>query len=179
MLAHFWDLELGGLFFSPDDGEKLLVRTKEFYDGALPSGNSVAACNMVRLSLMTGDAGLMDRSRRLLGAFSDEISGFPAAHTHLLSALDMAIGPSREVVIAGDEDAGDTRAFVDAIRSGYFPHTVVLMKRAGLKGRELSDITPFVKEMGAKDGKAAAYVCTAGSCKRPVTDVHAMLQMLE
>ena len=72
----------------------------------------------------------------------------------------------------------DTRAFLEAVRSGYFPHTVVLMKRAGGKGCEIADIAPFVKEMRPLEGKAAAYVCTAGSCKRPVTDVHAMLELL-
>jgi hypothetical protein len=178
MLAHFWDDEHGGLFFSSDDGERLLVRPKDIHDGALPSGNSVAACNLVRLSLMTGDAGLMEKSRQLISAFSADISSFPAAHTHLLIALDLAIGPTLEVVIAGGEDAVDTQAFLKAIRFGFFPHAVVLMKRAGGKGCELSDIAPFVKEMQPLEGKAAAYVCTAGSCRRPVTDVHAMLELL-
>jgi len=178
MLAHFWDLELGGLFFSPDDGEKLLVRTKEFYDGALPSGNSVAACNMVRLSLMTGDAGLMDRSRRLLGAFSDEITGFSAAHTHLLSALDMAMGPSCEIVIAGPIGRPDTRAFLETIRRHYLPNIVVMVRPEGERGDQMALIAPFLKEMRPVDGRAAVYVCTGCSCKKPVTGVDEMLGLL-
>jgi hypothetical protein len=178
MLSHFWDPERGGLFFSPDDGEKLLVRQKDVYDGAMPSGNSVAACNLMRLSRMTGDVKLEEHARELMRAFSAEIASFPAAHTHLLQALDMAIGPSRELVISGEGNAPDTGALLNAIRSGYFPNVVVLLRRTGEKGNELAEIAPFVKEMRPMDGKASAYVCTRCSCKQPVTDVHAMLELL-
>jgi uncharacterized protein YyaL (SSP411 family) len=178
MLAHFWDNERGGLFFSPDDGEKLLARQKEVHDGALPSGNSVAACNMVRLSRLTGDAALEERAMQLMKAFSNEIAGFPAAHTHLLMALEMAMGPSCEVVIAGEIGGPDTRAFLEAIHRDYHPNLVVMVRPEGEKGEELAHIAPFVRELRPVDGKASAYVCSGCSCKKPTPDVNEMMGLL-
>jgi len=177
MLGHFWDGERGGLFFTPDDGEALLVRPKEIYDGALPSGNSVAALNLLRLARLTGEARLEKKAQELLETFSDEVESFPAAHTHLMSALDFALGPSHEVVIVGEEDASDTKALFKALHSVYLPAMVTLFKPAGEEGEELARLAPFTKEMKPVDGKATAYVCTGGACKQPVCDPEKMLEL--
>jgi uncharacterized protein len=179
MLEHFWDKEQGGLFFTPDDGEKLLVRQKEVYDGAIPSGNSVAALNLLRLGLLTGDQKLDERARKLMNAFTAEIESFPAAYTNLMNALDLATGPSCEVVIAGEEGREDTVAMLDAARSRFQPNKVVLLKAPGEKGEALTELAPFTNDMKMVDGKATAYVCTGGSCKQPETDPGKMLELLK
>jgi uncharacterized protein YyaL (SSP411 family) len=178
MLEHFWDGEQGGLFFTPDDGEQLLTRQKEIYDGAIPSGNSVAAQNLLRLGLMTGEPKLTEKAHRLMKAFSAEIDSFPAAHTHLMMALDLAIGPSCEVVIAGEAGKEDTDALLGAARSRLWPNKVIMLKLSGEKGEALAELAPFTKDMKMVDGKATAYVCAGGSCKQPVTDPETMMEQL-
>ena len=178
MLSHFWDGEQGGLFFTPDDGEELLVRLKEVYDGAVPSGNSVAALNLLRLSRITGDPKLDDRARLLFKAFSAEVESFPAAHTFLMLALEYALGASHEVVVVGEEGATDTDTLLKALSSQYLPDKVVLFKPSGEKGEGLPAIVPFTKDMKMIDGKATAYVCTNCTCKAPATEAEKMLGQL-
>jgi uncharacterized protein YyaL (SSP411 family) len=179
MMQHFWDNERGGLFFTPDDGEALLTRQKEIYDGAIPSGNSVAAQNLLRLGLLTGRPELAERARALMNAFAAEIDSFPAAHTHLMMALDLEIGPSCEVVIVGEPDGKDTEAMLAAARSKPWPSKVLMLREPGKKGDELAETAPFTKEMKMHDGKATAYVCSGGSCKQPVTDPEKMLELMK
>jgi hypothetical protein len=179
MLEHFWDKEQGGLFFTPDDGEELLMRQKEVYDGAIPSGNSVAALNLLRLGLLTGEQKLAEKARKLMKAFSAEIDSFPAAHANMMIALDLSMGPSCEIVIVGDEDKEDTKAMLMALNSRFVPNKVVLFKAPGEKGDALAELAPFTKDMKMIDGKATAYVCTGGSCKQPVTDTEKMLEQLK
>ncbi|NIP36568.1 MAG: thioredoxin domain-containing protein, partial [Thermoplasmata archaeon] len=99
MLDHFWDAEEGGLFLTADDAEELLVRQKETYDGAMPSGNSVAMLNVLRLSHLTGDAGLAERASEMGRAFSTEAGRLPSGFAQMMSALDLALGDGQEVVI--------------------------------------------------------------------------------
>jgi hypothetical protein len=178
MLKHFWDKEGGGFFFTPDDGEGLLVRPKEVYDGAIPSGNSVAAYDLLRLSRIIGDPKLEEKARLLFKAFSAEVESFPAAHTFLMLALEFALGPSHEVVVAGEKGAADTNALLKALHSEFLPNTVILFKPSGEKGDEISALAPFTKEMKPLDGNATAYVCTQCTCKAPTTDPEKMLEQL-
>ncbi|MFH1748282.1 MAG: thioredoxin domain-containing protein, partial [Planctomycetota bacterium] len=116
MLTHFWDESAGGLYFTAADGEDLLVRTKAVYDGAIPSGNSVAMLNLLRLGRITADAELEAKASAIGQAFSAQVSRMTSAHTQLLCALDFGVGPSFEVVIAGQPDAEDTKRMLRALR---------------------------------------------------------------
>jgi uncharacterized protein len=163
MIAHFAD-EAGGFFLSPDDGEKLPVRGKDAYDGALPSGNSVAALVLVQLGLLTGDTAYRERADGVLRAFSESLERGASAHCVMLMALDLALGPTREVVIAGERDAPDTRALVDVTRSGFRPDLLTLLRTP-----LLAELAPFTAAMTPIDGRAAAYACSGTSCSAPVT----------
>src|SRR5262249_20327755 len=90
----FWDGEGGGLYFTGEDAEPLIARTKEIYDGAMPSGNSVAAEVLLRLSRFTGDGSFAQRAEALFQAFSGMVARIPSAHARLLGALDFALGPT-------------------------------------------------------------------------------------
>jgi len=91
----------GGFFFTADDGEELLVRKKEYYDGALPSGNSIALLNLLRLLHLTGDTSLEEKAALLARSALPAVSAQPLGYTMLLCALDYALGPTYEVALAG------------------------------------------------------------------------------
>ncbi len=178
MYKHFWDHEGGGFFRTPDDGEELLMRQKEVYDGAMPSGNSVAMLDLLRLSHLTGDPVHAQRASELGMAFSGEVSKMAMGFSQMMSALDMALGSAREVVIVGRPGEEDTQAMLDAIRHAYLPNTLVLLKDPDGGPDGIERLAPFVKEHGMKDGRATAYVCTDHFCRNPTNDVDEMMKEL-
>jgi len=95
-ILHFWDKNHGGFFFTADDGEKLLVRRKEIYDGAIPSGNSMALFNLLRLARITGDLDIKEMAAKTARSFYAVVSQAPTAYTYFLSALDLSFGATLE-----------------------------------------------------------------------------------
>ncbi len=178
MLDRFWDAERGGFFLTPDDGERLLMRPKEVYDGAIPSGNSVAAHVLVRLGRMLADPSLEERAAGVMRAFSRDIATMPASHAMMLCALDLALGPTHEVVVIGDPRKDDTRAMLEALRTRFLPHAVVLLRPEGEAGKGIVEVAPYLGDFHAKEGRATAYVCTHQFCKSPTNDVTEMLRQL-
>jgi uncharacterized protein YyaL (SSP411 family) len=178
MLKHFWDKDGGGLYLVPDDGEALLVRKKDIHDTALPSANSVAMLNLLRLARMTGNPDLEERAAELGRAFSATVKESPAAYTQLMVALDFAIGPAYEVVIAGDPHAEDTRTMAKELGRRFLPNKVVLLNRSDRKPSEMTGLAEFAKDQSSIGGKATAYVCVNHTCKSPTTDISKMLELL-
>jgi len=178
LIQHFWDYENSGFYFTADDGEKLLVRQKEIYDGAVPSGNSVAMLNLLRLGRITASTDFEEKAAKLGRAFYGNVSQLPSAYTQLMAAADLAIGPSYEVVIAGDLQADDTRQMLNAIRGIFVPNKVVILHPTGQKHPPIDDIVPFIKDHSSIDGKATAYVCLDYNCQLPTKDIASMLELL-
>jgi len=181
MLEHFWDGEGGGFYFTADDAERVLVRKKEIYDGAVPSGNSVAMLNLLHLARFTAHPEYEEKAAALSRAFSGSIaqSPGPGAHTQLMIALDLARGPSYEVAIVGDPHAEDTKAMVGALRKAFVPNKVVIFRPAGEETPAITRLAGFTKDLGSLDGKATAYVCRAFRCELPTTEAHQMLALLK
>ena len=178
MRKHFWDEKSGGFYLSADDSESVIVRKKDVYDGAHPSGNSVAALNLLRLAHMTGRSEFEDEASRIMLAFSNLVSRAPTAYTQLLAALDFALGPSSEVVIVGDKNADDTRTMIEALNNNFVPNKVVIFKPVGEYSQEVRKLAEYTSELTIKDGKATAYVCRGNRCSLPTTDIDQMLKML-
>lgn len=178
LLDHFRDRKDGGFYFTPDFGEKLIIRRKEVYDGAIPSGNSVALMNLLRLAGITGDPRLETEAARTAAAFSAQVRQFPSAFCHFLSAVDFLVGPSFEIVIAGYPDSPDTSAMLNALRANYLPQSVVLLRPAGRESPVLDAVAAFTAGMQLLDGRAAAYVCSRKSCARPVSDPGKLMELL-
>ncbi len=171
MIDLFWDEPEGGFFFTASDGESLIVRDKEIYDGALPSSNSVAGLNLLRLARMTGNSRLEEKADRLFRRFSETVEGTPYAHTQFLNAVDFAIGPSREIVLAGDLLHETGACMVEIVRNGFTPNQVVLF-RSGEAGadEELAVLAPFTLDLRPLDGKPTVYVCEDYTCRHPITE---------
>jgi uncharacterized protein YyaL (SSP411 family) len=175
MIVHFWDEKRGGLYFTSDDAEDLIVRKKEVYDGALPSGNAVAMLNLLRLGRYTGDATLEDRALKIQSAFSEQVRQFPSGYTQFLSSVDFSLGSSHEVVISGSLGA---KEMLDALRSRFSPNQILVFRPAGHESAGIDAIAPFAKNYGSVDGRATAYVCSGHACKDPTTEVKELLTLL-
>ncbi len=177
MLQHFWDEAAGGFFFSPDDGEVLIVRKKEISDGALPSGNAVAMWNMLRLSRFTAKSSLEEQAAKIGRAFAKAIKQFPSAYTQFMVAVDFGVGPCYEVVIIGHLEARDTQKMLRALGRRFNPHTVTLF-RPTVGSADIDRLADYLTDHESLDGKATAYVCTDFACKAPTTDIGRMLDLI-
>jgi uncharacterized protein YyaL (SSP411 family) len=162
----------------PEDGESLLVRKKEIYDGAIPSGNSVAMLNLLRLGHMTANSDLEEKAAKIGRAFSRSVKQSPSVHTQLMVALDFGIGPCYEVVIAGNAQAEDTKAMIKALRTRFLPTKVVLLNPNERESPEIAQLAEFTKNQSSIEGKATAYICLNYNCKLPTTDISKMLELL-
>jgi uncharacterized protein YyaL (SSP411 family) len=178
MVDRFLDADRGGFFFSAAGKADLIVRQREVYDGAVPSGNSVALYNLARLARLTGRPDYEKRVSDMASAFSRQVASQPAAFTFFLSALDMAIGPSQELVIVGDPDAEDTRSLLAVAREDYHPNLVVLLRPPGDAGSAIAGLAPFTENFDLVDGQAAAYLCSGFACERPVSEPDALRDLI-
>jgi hypothetical protein len=169
MLDRFWDHEAGGFFFTPDDGEALLVRRKELYDGAVPSANSVALVNLLRVGAATARPEFDERAGEMVMAFSGDIGRYASAYTMFLSGLDYGMGPSVELVIVGAPDGEDTAELLRAARSRFLPNKVVLLLPPE-RPEDVLAIAPWLKHHTRVEGRATAYVCRDRVCGLPVAD---------
>jgi hypothetical protein len=178
-IKHFWDKKNGGFFFSSDDGEKMLVSWKDFNDGAMPSCNSVSMLNLLRLGRITDNSKFTEMALSISRPVSNEVSRFPAAYTHLLTAFDYGQGPSYEIVISGKSDADDTKKMLKAIRNRFIPNKVLILRPAEHQSPEIARTAKFTQNQISIDGKSTAYVCQNYNCKLPTTDINKMLGLLK
>ena len=177
LIKHYWDDVNGGFYFTADDGEELLIRQKEIYDGAIPSGNSVAMLNLLRLGRITANAQYEEKASLIQSIFSDRLKRGPSGFAQVMSALDFGIGPSHEIVIVGDPNAKDTESMLKALRKQFIPNKVVLLKPIG-EASAITSIAEFTKGQSALNGKATAYVCKNYICHFPTNDIDKMLELL-
>ncbi|MFC1976133.1 thioredoxin domain-containing protein [Chloroflexota bacterium] len=177
LLAHFWDDEDGGLYLTPDDGENLLSRQKKIGDTDIPSGNSVAMFNLLRLGRIMARADLEEKAVAIGHAFAGYIGQQPSAYGLLMVAVNFGVGPSYEVVIVGEAEAEDTQAMLAALRSKFVPNKVVLLRPPG-KAPEIVRLAEFAKYHSSLNGQATAYVCLNYYCELPTTDIDEMLALL-
>ncbi len=175
MIDGFWDDDDGAFWFTRHGQKDLPVRRKEVYDGAQPSGNSVALDVLVRLGRLTGDPAYEKRADDLQKALGATVRQNPNGHTHLLTAAHMARAPDVEIVIAGDPQADATRRLLETARGPYLPQRVLLLRTPAT---DAPGFAPFTQEMGPENGAAAAYVCRNHACDAPVTDADALAEKL-
>lgn len=174
MMEHFWDERHGGFYFTPDDGEALPVRQKEIYDGAIPSGNSIAMQNLLRRSHLTGDSVMEEKASTIARAFGGTAGSQPLGHTMFLCALDFALGPSYEVALVGSMKDAEITEMLKALRSRFLPSIAVIL----VSGEGVRRIAKFTENLPQLGGKATAYVCAGYSCELPTNDASRMMELL-
>ncbi len=177
VLEHFTDPGHGGFYLTADDAEKLLIRPKSMYDGAIPSGNSVQMMNLLRLARLTGRTEYETLAEKTTHAFSEMINRSPDGFSQALQAVQFAKGPSVEIVIVGSSDSLDTQEMIRAIRSVYLPNKVVLLKEPD--DPAIIKFVPYTRDQKRVDGKATVYICRNFACEAPLTDPAEVVKQLK
>ncbi|MEM6647173.1 MAG: thioredoxin domain-containing protein [Bacteroidota bacterium] len=172
--AHFADEAHGGYYMTSSDAEPLIKRPKAFYDGAIPSGNAMAAYNLTRLWHLTGDVSYRSRFDALERAASAEVKRYPSGFAAFLVAKLWQLGTPQEVVLVGGREAA-WPAMKAAVDAAYHPFRVVLSKT---DADDLADLASYAAAYSTDDGQVSAYVCTNQTCAQPVTTVEALQALL-
>ncbi|RJQ52720.1 MAG: thioredoxin domain-containing protein [Actinobacteria bacterium] len=179
LIEHFWDGSAGGFYLTADDAEPLPARQKEAYDGALPSGNSVAMLNMLRLGRITGRADLEKRADGVGRAFSEDVDHSPVGYTQLLIALDFVLSRPTEVVVAGSSYDPVTRRMLAEATRPFEPARIVLLRPTEEPESDILRVAPFTADHAAIGGKPTAYVCHRYRCQSPSNDPDQFAKLLE
>jgi len=178
MVELFADEERGGFFLAGRDMERLVTREKPSYDGAAPSGNSMAALALLRLNRITTQERFASAGQQILDTFSGSMNGSPTGLTAMLLALDFQLGPTLEIVIAGAETPEEAEVLIREVRRHFLPNAVLMLHPQGPEGEILAAVAPFTANLGPVQGRAAAYVCENYTCRRPVTTPDDLAQIL-
>jgi uncharacterized protein YyaL (SSP411 family) len=178
MIVDFWDEHRGGFYLDAKDSAQLPVRPKEIYDGALPSANSVALTNLIRLARLTGRSDLEEIAQRLIHAFSAGVKAHPTAYTHFLMGLGYALGQSCEVVLVGDPHRNDVQQLIHSLNASFAPGASVMLKTDQNQGR-LSSLAQFTRNLQQTGNAGTAYVCAGLNCTQPFTDSAQMLRLIQ
>lgn len=165
MLRLFSD-DQGSLYDTGADAEAIITRGHSHYDGALPAAGSIAVFNLLRLARLSGDPSLEERGEQLLARLLPAASQNPMAYSQLLMALDYALGPREEVVIALPHAEADPTEMLRVLRKTLRPRTLVLLKRP--KDHELESLAVSVHGKKAADQQVTAWLCRNQSCHAPI-----------
>lgn len=167
LLKLFFDGERGGFYPYASDGEQLLTRTKEAYDGAMPSGNSIAALVLFRLSRLTGEMRWREAADLHLSWLAGAAEGYPAGHSFAMLACLEELWPTAELVITAQKPPEELRGFLrEAPRLGL----TVLVKTQENAGT-LAALAPFTKDYPIPAQGAQYYLCQGGACAQPVDSI--------
>ena len=173
-IDRFWDKTDGGFYLSNYDEDQPLGKQKQIYDGAIPSSNSVAMLNLIRLSRFTGQTALEELANQIGTYFSNDLIRAGSSVTLGLQAIQFLNYNSKEIVIA--EGNTESHPFTSLFHSEFIPQKVLILKKNG--DDALIDIAPYIKSQKPVDNKTAVYVCENYSCQRPVTTISELREAL-
>ena len=169
MLAHFRDDKNGGFFDTSDDHEQLIHRPQDLQDNAVPSGNSVAASVLTRLSLLTGNGGYWQLAEQSIAMMGKIMSQYPSSFGQWLNVASFMLGEPLEVALVGSSE--EIAPLLEVVRQGYRPFQVVAA------GQEAN--VPLLEDRPGVEGKGTAYVCRQFVCQAPVTDAKELARELD
>ena len=174
----FGDDDAGGYFTSRAGDANLLVRMKDDSDTVEPSGNSVAARNLLRLAQMTDDKRLTGRAEKTIRLYAGNLRRSPAIMPRMLVAIDFHLDKPKQIVLAGDPAAADTRAMLEAVFARFLPNRVILGADQGAGQAFLTKRLAFIEGMKPLNDRATAYVCENYACQRPTNDISVLDEQL-
>ncbi len=170
----FQDTGIGDFFFTSSDHESLLVRQKEYFDNATPSGNSVSCFNLLRLAKLVGEKRYYQQGEQILRYMANSLSRHPMAFGYWLQALDFFFGPVEEIALIGPRD--EREKLLQPLRTLFLPCKVIAI--AEVVDQNLAEKVPLLAGKSIIDGKTAAYVCQDYICQKPVTSPEQLEKLL-
>ena len=173
----FYDQTNDGYFFSTEERKNNLVRMKDSYDGAVPSGNSIMVLNLLRLAEYTMNDSLQTMAEKTIGNFSDFIERNPLSFAQMLNALDFKERSTKEIVVAKPKDDSEN-LLLDAFQKQFYPNRVIAQISENRKA-EWQKVIPWTENRQSINGQLTAYVCENYTCQLPTTDVEEFLKQLE
>ncbi|MBU3172649.1 thioredoxin domain-containing protein [Clostridium estertheticum] len=168
MIKLFKDEKQGGLYLYGVDGEELISRPKDIYDGAMPSGNSVATLNMLRLARLTANTKLQNEAALQFKVFASKVKTIESAHAYFMTALLYSTVPGKDIIISGDENSGGTKAMIKEINSTYLPFATAVINAGD---GSLNSINSELAAHKTLLGKTTAYICENYTCREPITNL--------
>ena len=176
MIEQFWDEDEGGFFFTSADHEELITRTKDYFDNATPSGNSVAAAALLKLGVLTEENRYQRCGATILRTMRQAMAKYPSAFGYLLCALDFYLSEPKEIAIVGDADSHEVRSFVSEVYSRYLPNKVLALKPTDGAWPESIRL---LADRSMVDDKPTVYVCRNYTCLLPATTAEELAERLE
>ncbi|MCA1573819.1 MAG: thioredoxin domain-containing protein [Acidobacteria bacterium] len=176
MIDEFWDDQDGAFFYTGRSHESLIIRSKDYFDNATPSGNSVATEVMLRLAALTDNNDYRRRAVTILRLIADSLRRYPSGFGRALCALDFYLGTPKEVAIMGDHDLPQTRLLRNAVWQPYAPNKVVAQAAPG--DSRSSELIPLLRDRGLVNNSPTAYVCEHFTCSEPVRDPEKLVSQL-
>ena len=176
---NFWDEENKGFYFYDINSEGLIVRPKEIYDGAIPSGNSVSAYNFLRLSKILNDNRYKNIAVETMNAFGDQINRSGSGYTMMLHAIDYDFGPSCEVIIVGKKSNPKTHEILDKVYNSRNLSKVIILIDSD-DAERIKRMIPFADfYLDIKPNEPKAYICKNYTCDLPTSDLNKIELQLE
>ena len=178
MVSEFWNESSGGFYLGSDQTEKLIVRAMTGYDGAIPSGNSIAAMNLLKLTRITGEIKWAEMADKTFKVFSNEINRVPSGYTSMVTAFLFEYDHPKEIVVVGSGSDPATQDALIRMKTEYVPGKILLFKDTDKLFPDLSPLAKWTATQETIDDKVTFYVCQDFSCKIPTTDIKQALTFI-
>jgi uncharacterized protein len=173
---HFLDKQNGGFFFTAEDGEELITRQKDIYDGTYPSGNSVMLSNLLRLGRLTSDNSYESAAEKMIDFFSGQVNNYPSIFSQFLTGMDFLLNKTFEIIIAGAEESKEVKEAIKKIRSIFLPNKIFLYNS---DDDILSELIPYLSVNKSLNNKMTIYVCENYVCNLPVSSINEALKLIK
>lgn len=174
LLENFWDENEGGFYYTSLEMSDLIIRSKEVYDGAVPSGNSVALMNLVKLSHLTGNHLYEEKAEELVKTFANQVKQNPVSYSLFLLGLENILLPYYDLIIVGEKEDKGVKEILDFLKENYRPNVSILFIPPNKESKDYNDlinIAGFVKDYQQIDNKTTFYLCKDYTCQLPVTEI--------
>ncbi len=172
VINKFFDKDIQDFYYTSNDHEKLISRTKNYYDGSVPSATSTAAFNLLRLARITGNKDYQEKAENILRHYADYLARVPDQFANMLCALDFNLGKPIDIVLVADKKSKNWQEILFAIHKYYLPNSQVILKDAN-ESSETKSIQ-ILQDKTIIEDKPTVYICHNFSCQKPLTDIESI-----
>ena len=181
VLKHFWDNEDGGFFYTSDDHEELISRTKHIFDGSTPSASSVSVMNLLRLSRLLGKHEFTEKAAKTMSLYTSYYRKAPDQFSNMLCALDFYISAPVEIALVYDSSTkSEAEDLLKVLNQTYLPNAVLaIADQSSADFAEYAKLCPLLADRPLQNGKASVYICENFACQKPINDESELRQALQ